>query len=438
MIKKINLLSFFLSIFTCSVATKEHNQKFNYSNFLHYPNSFTNGAIGLSLGFLSLKLLNKKKPPFLKSFPYLEAVSYGVSIIFPFLINVWKAKKLYNKLSYDYIMKNFDSVKRHDYWFDKLAMIDDLKINLLEKSGFKRDSVSYQKYNVLLDILTKSPKKIIDELKDYDQQENFLSAALLLDAEKVRGLKLDYLTSIKEALKETGVLEKKFSDSLFFNTSEVINDFLHKVHPPIAAQFIVEYKDDMKGFIDSFINLEKTKQQYILSAMRNQQKREKNQGLIRIITDQIVFDIIVETFDKSNEAACSLLENLSDENFWSLISYVSFKQTEVNFKDKIDDFSKLIKYFYEQNRETPSDKNNPFIKKTNFIMKKDEENKTNIGGWWLSKAGYTKKQSQETKPTVNLPQKPKDNNYQNHPAAMLPLKNSSAQARLTQLFSIKS
>lgn len=445
MFKKNLVLSFLFFIFICSFAAEEYNQEFTYLNSLYYPNPFTNGVTGLSLGVLSLKLLSKKQPLLFKRFPHLEAVLYGTSSLFPILINVWRAKKLYDKLSYDYIIKHFDSVKRHDYWFDKSAMIDDLKMNLLEKSEFQKDSDSYKKYKILLDILTKSPKKIIEGLKDYDQQKNFLSAVLLLDAEKVGHLNFENQTNIKEAFKEISALNKKISDSLFFNTSQTINYFLNGVDSSIGAQFIVRYKDDIKSFVDSFISLDKTKQQNILSAMLKIKEKNEDSGKntkpwltksnIASIIIIIIFDLIVEIFLKSNEAAHYLLENLSDENFWSLINYVFLNKDQSSFKDKLNTFSGLIKYCYQKNKENFSDPNNPFIKKTNFLKTKDKENQTNILEWWLSVAGYKKNQSQqETKSTVNLAEKQKSNNYQN----AFPLNNPSAQSRLISLFSIPS
>ena len=419
MIKKVNLLSLFFFIFTSSFTGKEDSQRFNYFNSLvNYPTPVTNGAAGLAAGFLSAKLLQKNNSLILKRFPSMKPLAYGISVIFPFLITAWRAKKLYNVLNYEYIIKNFDSIKRQDYWFDKSAMIDDFKTNLLEKSGFEKDSVFYDKYRILLDILTKSPNKIIEELEKYDQQEDFLSAVLLLDAEKSGDLKFEYLKNIKETFKETSVLEKKLSNSVFFNSSETIKDFLNKVYPEIGARFIVEYKDDIKNFIDSFISLDLEKKQNIFSAVLNKQERGKDHQLIRILTDPIVFEIIVEAYNKSEEHGCFLLKNLSEDNFFSLICYVFFidgKNEKVNIKyEKLDTFFNLIKYFYQKNKENISDIYNPFNKSANILCKKDEENKTKILRWWLGKAGYKREQSQETKSTVNLPEKPKDNNYQDN------------------------
>jgi hypothetical protein len=217
---------------------------------------------GLAAGFLTLKLLNKKNYFLLKRFPSMERLAYGILPIFSFLITALRAKKLYNALNYEYIIKNFDSINRHDYWFTKKVMINDFKTTLLNKSGFVEGSVSYHKYKVLLDILTKSPNKIIHELKEYDQQEDFLSAVLLLDAEK----SLEYLKNIKETFKETSVLKKKLSNSVFFNNSEAINDFLNKVNPQIAARFIVEYKDDMQNLLKHLVRIDSQKIKDIFSA----------------------------------------------------------------------------------------------------------------------------------------------------------------------------
>ena len=264
--------------------------------------------------------------------------------------------KLYNKLSYDYIIKHFDSVKSHDYWFDKSVMIDDLKMNLLEKSGFGKESISYQKYNVLLDILTKSPKKIIDELKEYDEQENFLSTVLLLDAEKVRDLKFVYLTNIKEAFKETSKLEKKFSDSLFFNTSETINHFLNKVHPPIGAQFIVEYKDDIKNLVDYLIPIgDKIKS--IFSAEWKSENEPKSKELKSekigetknkkgtIISENILFDLIINAFSKNKELALLWVNYLSDECFFNLITFIYLNPFTIDNRKQAT-FFMLIQDFY--------------------------------------------------------------------------------------------
>jgi hypothetical protein len=421
MIKKTNLLALFFLILRFSFPGEENYKKSNFNLLLNYTNFLTNGLTALGGGLFSLKLLKKNNFHVLKRFPHVEFSAYAISVFLPFFVSGLRAKKFFNKLSYDYIIKNFDSVKRHDYWFDKSVMIDDLKMNLLEKSEFEKDSDSYQKYKILLDILTKSPKKIIDELKNYNEQKNFLSAVLLLDAEKVGHLRFENQTNIKEAFKETSALNKKISDSLFFNTSQIINYFLNKVNPPIAAKFIVQYKDDIKNFIDSFISLGLEKKQNILSA----KEKEKTW----IISDSIVLDIILEIFDKSNEAAYSLLENLSDENFWSLINYVFFSKDQSSFKDKLNTFSDLIKYFYQQNKENFSDKNNPFAKKTNFLMQKNEKNKTKIVGWWLSVAEFKKEQfQQKAKSMVNLPEQllsEKTNNTD----AIFPLNNNLAAGR---------
>lgn len=246
-----------------SFATKENYQRFNYfDSLVNYPILVTNGLAGLGAGFLTLKLLNKKNSFVLKRFPSMERLAYGISAIFSFLITALRAKKLYNSLNYEYIIKNFDSIKRQDYWFDKSAMIDDFKTNLLKKSKFEKDSVFYYKYRVLLDILTQPSNKIIHELKEYDQQEDFLSAVLLLDAEK----SLEYLKNIKETFKETSVLKKKLSNSVFFNNSETINDFLNKVNPQIAARFIVEYKDDMQNLLKHLVRIDSQKIKDIFSA----------------------------------------------------------------------------------------------------------------------------------------------------------------------------
>ena len=434
MIKKVNLLILFFFIFIISFATKENYQQFNYFNFLvNYPIPVTNGLAGLGAGFLTFKLLNKKNYFFLKRFPSMERLAYGISAIFPFLITALRAKKLYNSLNYKYIIKNFDLINRHDYWFDKSAMINDYKINLLDKSQFEKDSVSDYKYKVLLDILTKPSNKIIDELKEYDQQEDFLSAVLLLDAEKSDDLKLEYLKNIKETFKETSVLKKKLSNSVFFNNSETINDFLNKVKPQIAARFIVEYKDDMQNLLKHLVRIDSQKIKDIFSAgwkTGGEQKfteskkpeqpwkkksTDNNKKLMKpIISGPILFDLIVNLYDDQKEFCLTLFINLSDQCFLNLITYVYYNEKSIHQNDQLNFFS-LIKFL--QNKY-----NNSFLRKCKIL-----ETNESVLRWWLDKAGIEKNQSQETKLTVNLPEKPKDNNN-----------SQTSQNRLEQFSSIIS
>lgn len=78
-----------------SFTGKEDSQRFNYFNSLvNYPILVTNGLAGLAAGFLTLKLLNKKNYFFLKRFPSMERLAYGILPIFSFLITALRAKKL--------------------------------------------------------------------------------------------------------------------------------------------------------------------------------------------------------------------------------------------------------------------------------------------------------------------------------------------------------
>lgn len=419
-----------------SFATKENYQRFNYfDSLVNYPILVTNGLAGLAAGFLTLKLLNKKNYFFLKRFPSMERLAYGISAIFPFLITALRAKKLYNSLNYEYVIKNFDSIKRQDYWFDKSAMIDDFKTNLLKKSKFEKDSVFYYKYRVLLDILTQPSNKIIHELKEYDQQEDFLSAVLLLDAEKSGDLKFEYLKNIKETFKETSVLEKKLSNSVFFNNSETINDFLNKVNPQIAARFIVEYKDDMQNLLKHLVRIDSQKIKDIFSAgwktggeqkFTESKKPEKpwlkkstgnNKKLMKpIISGPILFDLIVNLYDDQKEFCLTLFKNLLDQCFLNLITYVYSSKQSIHQK-KQETFFSLIKSLKDEYSSL-------FLSKCKILQTNDS-----VLRWWLGKAEVNLLEQL-------LSEKPKGNNYQNHTAAIFPLNNSSAQDRLTRFSSM--
>lgn len=322
-------------------------------------------------------------------------------------------------------------------------MIDDFKTNLLKKSKFEKDSVFYYKYRVLLDILTQPSNKIIHELKEYDQQEDFLSAVLLLDAEK----SLEYLKNIKETFKETSVLKKKLSNSVFFNNSEAINDFLNKVNPQISARFIVEYKDDMQNLLKHLVRIDSQKIKDIFSAgwktggeqkFTESKKPEKpwlkkstdnNKKLMKpIISGPILFDLIVNLYDDQKEFCLTLFKNLLDQCFLNLITYVYSSKQSIHQK-KQETFFSLIKSLKDEYSSL-------FLSKCKILETNDS-----VLRWWLGKAEFKKKQPQETRSTVNLleqllSEKPKGNNYQNRTAAIFPLNNSSAQDRLTRFSSM--
>lgn len=340
-------------------------------------------------------------------------------------------------------------------------MIDDFKFVLLEKSRFEKESVNFNKYKVLLDILTSSPEHIIDKLNTEEKQQDFLSLVLLIDIHKNHDMKSDELGTIKDAFSITSSIKnKKLSESIFFNNPHIIKNFLDTVDSRVAARFIVEFQYDMETLVRYFIDMDQKKLQDILCAEWKKEEEQKstskdsqatnakpwltktnsqNKTVTKpqgpIMSAPIVFDFIINSFIKNKDKSLLFFtESLSDERFLELIMYVFSNEKNIN-QQNLDIFFDLLKFFYK------SELKNLFFSKLQLLSKNSSQ-QNKILGWFLSNAGFKPKSSEKSSTsTVTQPEELNQNvdrfvgNDKNHEAAdIFPLNNGSAQERLTRLF----
>ena len=275
--------NYFFVCLVFSLFSGEKNRFFTYGigDHITYMNPVGNGLFGLAAASSTLAILKKVKPHFFNRYPKMLPLIYGVTALyFPYFISRLQANNFYRNLSYEYLLREHQSIKENNFLFYKRLIMSDYKDQILEKFNLKKNDISYKKYELLLDMLIKSPSDVINGLKTRDLQSQFLNNIILIDRDKHKD-------------KNCG---RPFFDSAFWYNSKAVRAFLEKGESSFGAAFIFLYWKDNRDQIKKIIkDLDATK----IASMCNVKVLFEN-NMVFQISNEICLDILNDFYDSSD------------------------------------------------------------------------------------------------------------------------------------------
>lgn len=287
---------FFLFLFFFSLFGDKQESLLRYRivEHLNYMNPVVNGLFGLVVTGLTEAILKKTKLNFFnryqKFFPIVSGV-FGISV--PYFVSRLQAKHFYKDLSYEYLLKHYQSIKDNNLLFYKSSIIHDYRDTILKKANLpEKGANKNKKYNLLLDLLTNAPAAMIDKLstEKIEEQLQFLFTIMLIDQEKYQDNKK----------------RRSFADSLFWHDPQVVKLFLERVKSLVAAEFIFLYWKDNADRIKEIIkDIDARKIADMCNVKSNHFK----------ITNEICLSILHNLYDSTDQN-----EQTKGEGVWQSLS----------------------------------------------------------------------------------------------------------------------